>query len=1352
MQLIPIPSASAARWLAALTLILLNLHPATAQDGGGFYVIAKGQNFIQTGAGLPVLRSNDPPFQFLASANPPEDVFLVSATVRRLPDGPIHAMTSDEGGGSFDFKQAFATKGQLDAAFAAGDYKFNFVTGEDAVMPVLRLGGDAYPTNAPRVLNWTALQAADASADIVVTWAPFLGGGPQDYVQFMLEDGNGQERYSSPSPGASGTLNGTNTSFVIPANTLAPGVVYRGQLLFANFVTRNTNAIPDASGVVAYFKETTFELITANPHGTLQFSSPVYTVGEAGGLGTMTVRRVGGSRGQVSVTCASVGGSATSGVDYTEMSRELIFADGETNVTFAVTVEDDLDAEGYETIVLQLSNPTGEAGLGQPATATLILIDDESPASPSVDAYLIAKGQHFEQFGPGAPLLRAELPVNINLSVMPAFPGAVPGATVRLPNGVVLNLETDMYSPELSFEQRFATRLALNALFPSGLYAFTLDTALDGSRTSNLIVPPDGMLYPNAPRVTNLLAAQLIDPAAPFTLEWDAFERGTALDLIRFEARASMGDTLFGSPDFLTPEVLRGTNRSFTIPAGALPPGTNVEGNLTFVRLAGEDTNSYPDVRGLVAFFSETRFPLRTLEAAPPAGRVQFAAPVFRAHETQRVATLTLTRTGGGEGEISVFVGTSNGTATAEFDYVDASGQVSFLPGETNKEISITILDDDLLEGAEGVRLSLRNPNGGAILGLLTNALLVIQEDEVRSAGLFQFGQTNFVFGEGAPAAAITILRVGGKSGEVSVDLSTEDLSAVSGFDYTGLETTVVFSNNVMARTILIPLLNDTLDEANEMFRVSLSNPTGGASLGPRSVATVTIMDNDLGGVVQFGAPMSAISETGGVAVVRVLRAEGGAGDVTVAFAVTGGTAPEEDFVVTNGTLTFGSNVMSQEIFIGINDNPVADRGRTVELTLSELRGGARLGRLAAHTLKILDDEVSLQFARADFTNNEAGPAALITVVRGGPTNGTVSVDYATSDDTADATRDYRATSGTLVFGPGVAQRTFAIILTNDTIAEGVETVALSLSHPTNALLGDLDEATLHLIDNDRAGEISFTTTNYAFPETARAALITIKRAGPALASGVTVHFDASGGTATPDDDYTPVSTNLTFAAGEMFKTIAVPLKLDVLQEPAETVLLTLSEPTGRATLGRSEATLTILNRPDTNAIPAVGDAFLKLALTGVEGFGLVRALNITGLGTRTNGLNPVTAIAFTNTSVANQYLTAVGSSTKTGVVGISARVTSDSFALTSFSVTNVGVFSSIIPATWVFSESTGLGTTASFAGSFERGTIKIDVYQTDEMGRPTVIAGRIEAVLSGPDVNRNTRRALLKGSFRFKP
>jgi len=117
------------------------------------------------------------------------------------------------------------------------------------------------------------------------------------------------------------------------------------------------------------------EYAAASP-GSLRFSQATYAVTEGENL-VVTVERVGGTSGTVSVQYASSDGTATAGSDYTPASGTLTFADGETSKTFTLTTIQDSTAEADETLVLSLKNPTGGATLGSPNQATLVISEGE---------------------------------------------------------------------------------------------------------------------------------------------------------------------------------------------------------------------------------------------------------------------------------------------------------------------------------------------------------------------------------------------------------------------------------------------------------------------------------------------------------------------------------------------------------------------------------------------------------------------------------------------------------------------------------------------------------------------------------------------------------------------------------------------------------------------------------------------------------------------------------------------------------------------------------------------------------------------------------------------------------------
>lgn len=131
--------------------------------------------------------------------------------------------------------------------------------------------------------------------------------------------------------------------------------------------------------------------------GSLRFSQASYSVNENAGTATITVQRVDGDDGAVSVDYAASAGSATAGADFTATSGTLSWADNDdTSKSFTVTVINDALVESTETVQLSLSGATGGAAIDPTRqNATLQIVDDDVPSGnpPAAPTNLQATAQ-----------------------------------------------------------------------------------------------------------------------------------------------------------------------------------------------------------------------------------------------------------------------------------------------------------------------------------------------------------------------------------------------------------------------------------------------------------------------------------------------------------------------------------------------------------------------------------------------------------------------------------------------------------------------------------------------------------------------------------------------------------------------------------------------------------------------------------------------------------------------------------------------------------------------------------------------------------------------------------------------
>lgn len=109
--------------------------------------------------------------------------------------------------------------------------------------------------------------------------------------------------------------------------------------------------------------------------------------------------------------------------------------------------------------------------------------------------------------------------------------------------------------------------------------------------------------------------------------------------------------------------------------------------------------------------------------------------------------------------------------------------------------------------------------------------------------GQLQFGSGSQTAKETDGSVQVDITRTGGSDGSVSVDYATNDGTGKNGVDYQQASGTVTFAVGETSKTISITILNSGKATGSSLFHVTLSNATGGATLGPTGVLDVTIDD-----------------------------------------------------------------------------------------------------------------------------------------------------------------------------------------------------------------------------------------------------------------------------------------------------------------------------------------------------------------------------------------------------------------------------------------------------------------------------------------------------------------------------
>jgi Calx-beta domain/Carboxypeptidase regulatory-like domain len=323
---------------------------------------------------------------------------------------------------------------------------------------------------------------------------------------------------------------------------------------------------------------------------------------------------------------------------------------------------------------------------------------------------------------------------------------------------------------------------------------------------------------------------------------------------------------------------------------------------------------------------------------------------------------------------------------------------------------------------------------------------------------------------ENSSVAAITIDRVNGASGTITVDFATQNGTAIAGTDYTTTNTQVTFLNGETFKTIFVPLTNNTKDEPSRTFSATLSNPSGGAFVGNIATHIFTITDDDPPPTVSI-SDVSVLEGNQGSTTfsfnVSLSAASGNSSSVN--YSTANGTATAtQDYLATNGTVNFAPNEVLKTAIVTVNGDLVPEINETFFVNLATptnltINDGQAIGT-------ILDDDNpgKLALAFATYSVAEGSSNAIITLTRTNGSAGAVAVNYTTANGTATAGSDYTSTNGTATFNDGQTSTSFNVPITQDLIGEANETVFISISNPLGgATLGTQTNAVLTIFDDD---------------------------------------------------------------------------------------------------------------------------------------------------------------------------------------------------------------------------------------------------------------------------------------------
>ena len=328
---------------------------------------------------------------------------------------------------------------------------------------------------------------------------------------------------------------------------------------------------------------------------------------------------------------------------------------------------------------------------------------------------------------------------------------------------------------------------------------------------------------------------------------------------------------------------------------------------------------------------------------------------------------------------------TSDGTAVAPSDYMAvAAGSAIILAGASSTTISIPIVDDAIQEVDETFTVSLSNPIGGAVISPTASSatVTIVDNDALPTLSI-----ADVTVDEAVGNAELAITLDSPSPSAVSVNFATSDGTATAPADYASVAaTTLTIPAGATSATVQIPVNDDTLDELDETFTVTLSNATNANISATSGVATVTITDNDLPPTLAVQATISVPEGPTGATFAQIqvtLSAVSGL-PISVQYATSDGTATaaDSDYIAVSSSLTIPAGSLTGTIqIIVVGDETVEpDEMFTVTFSNATTASGSVTITQASTLVTIVDDDaplpppcaldLTLSYAAGTFTMN----------------------------------------------------------------------------------------------------------------------------------------------------------------------------------------------------------------------------------------------------------------------------------------------------------------------------------------------------------------------------------------------
>lgn len=527
--------------------------------------------------------------------------------------------------------------------------------------------------------------------------------------------------------------------------------------------------------------------------------------------------------------------------------------------------------------------------------------------------------------------------------------------------------------------------------------------------------------------------------------------------------------------------------------------------------------------------------------------------------------TISLSRPNNTSAPITVTYNVS-GTATSSADYTALAGSAAIAVGEsTATALIVATANDEVVEGDETVVMTLTTASHGQVNVDATPATVTINDDDTYNWSIAKQAD-GLEQGEVAASFVVSLSNTNTTGADMTIVL-TDPLtgSAAKTSDYAAFDQTIAIPNGQTQALVTVATGDDTLLESTETIDTVISVPSEGSIT--TATASATITDNDTATATLSG---SDGTEAGADVTFTATLDKTNNTSAPISFVLdsTGGTATAStDYAALSAVaVAIPVGQLSASVTTEVVDDTDMEGIETVIGTLSGSSDPSVTIAGSPATATIVDNDTATAGAIATtptaYEDGSGNGLITVQVSRVNKTPTPITLNYTVSGS-ATSDSDFTTLSGSVQIPVDASSVAVDVTPLNDALAEGGETVILTLTGADHSLvsIGGQSAATITIVDDDSFNWSVVSQQSGAEngdSVTFRVQLSQQNITGNSLTATLS---DPMSGSAEKDGDYTAFDTTATVPNGASYVDVVVPVLDDGLLERTETIGASLSAP-----------------------------------------------------------------------------------------------------------------------------------------------------------------------------------------------